>query len=512
MLDQALPSLTHVARGLHHLIVWQSVDGALRKELPVLYIFGGPDRTPEPVLRLFEYTKAHASRSATWHLYRLRTIGALIDFVEQCGSQYQQRTNVGGRSPARNLFSGFVQAMVRGTIKVEEGSLQDPTGLFWLSSNVKEVKRRIEALRDVARWLDSEGYGANLAHASLPEIPSDSSGVLDFLYTTQVVRRVSLLDYLSPFKTVTPKRTRGLFGREGSPGNTATCFPSSKVKSLLTYGFPEDFSALLNVMFMLGGGLRESEGLHVWVSDIQYVDDEAVLLLFHPSEGKVTGQDRRTITRRQYLMEKFGRVPRCDLLRGPEAVGWKGVRGDIDGALVHWLPGQGIGLAVGAAVRLYLRTVREPIMRLRRHMGLPDHPYLLVSTDSRLATGRHIGDPYTMSAFNSAWKRGVARAFAADNEPLPDIVKGAGLTPHSCRHLYAQTLVDLKLDGAVIQQCLRHVNPFSHLAYKQMPTSKINELLKSAAGQHPSTDWGVNRFLSTSDALLSEQDRRFGLL
>jgi len=511
MLDLTLPSLTHVTRGLHHALVWQSVEGALRKELPVLYIFRGPDRTPEPLLTLFEYTKAHASRSATWHLYRLRTIGALVDFVIQCGSQYQQRTHAGGRSPARNLFSAFVQAMVRGTIKIEDGTLQDPTGLFWLSSGVKEVERRVEALHDVARWLDTEGYGSALANASLPEIPSDSSGVLAFLYTTQVVRRVSLLSYLSPFKKVAPKRTRGLFGRQGSSGSKTTSFPDSKVKSLLTFGFPNDFSALLNVMFMLGGGLRESEGLHVWVSDVQYVDDEAVLFLYHPSEGVVIVQDGKTTTRRQYLLDKFSRVPRCDLLRGPEAVGWKGVRGDIDGAQVHWLPGQDIGRAVGSAVRLYLRTVREPIMRLRRHMGLPDHPYLLISTDAKEA-GRHIGDPYTMSAFNSAWKRGVARAFVADNEALPDIVKRSGLTPHSCRHRYAQTLVDLKLDGAMIQQCMRHVNPFSHLAYKNLPASKVNALLEAAGERHPAADWGLGKFLSTSDALLSEQDRRHGLV
>jgi integrase len=214
-------------------------------------------------------------------------------------------------------------------------------------------------------------------------------------------------------------------------------------------------------------------------------------------------------------MERFNRVPRCDLLKGPEAVGWKGVRGDIDGAFVHWLPDPGIGQAIATAIQVYRQTVRDPIMRIRRHMGLPDHPYLLISARAPAAScGRRLGDPYSMSAFNSSWKRAVSLAYSAENLPIPDIVKRNGLTPHGCRHRYGQKLWDLGLDGAIIQQCMHHVNPFSQLVYTQQPVSKISQrLVEAAAGRATSgMNWGnVGRFLPTSEALLSERDRRHTL-
>jgi len=509
----SLPSTRYVTRGLHHVIVWHKIEGAFRPELPVLYVFRGESREAEPMLTLFEYTKAYASRSATWHLYRLRTVGALVDFFIQCGAEFLTE---GGEqrliNPARNLFRAFVRAMVLGTITFEEGGIVDQSGLYWMQSTVKEVERRVEALRDVARWLDSEGYGYLLANTVLPEIPSDPSGVLAFLYTSQVVRRISLLDYLSPFVKTAPARTRNLFGRSGSDVQVAYAFPENLIKPLLSYGFEADPSARINAMFMLGGGLRESEGFHVWLTDLQFVDGEAALFLFHPSEGWITDPRGREMTRRQYLLQAFNRVPRNDLLRDPEAAGWKGLRGDINGAPVHWLPGMGIGQAVAAAVKAYLKNVRDPIMKLRRHLGLPDHPYLLVSTRPKAGpNGWRVGDPYTMNAYRSAWRRAVARVYLTETGSIPDIVKSNGLTGHACRHRYAQRLVDLKLDGAVLQQCLRHVNPFSHLVYLQLPASKVEQALEAAAKSLPGPDWGFRQFLSTSDALLSERDRRHRL-
>lgn len=506
----SLPAIRYVARGLHHVVVWHKVEGAFRRDLPVLYVFRGESRDAEPMLTLFDYTKAYATRSATWHLYRLRTIGALVDFVVQCGPNFLARGSDGRpTSPARNLFRTFVRAMVLGTINVENGEISDESGLYWTPSTVKEVERRVEALRDVARWLDSEGHGYALANTVLPEIPSEASGVLAFLYTSQVVKRISLLDYLSPLAKTAPARTRNLAGRPGSNIQPAYAFPENLIRGLLTYGFESDPSGRLNAMFQLGGGLRESEGFHLWLTDAQFVDGEAALFLFHPADAWITDPKGREVTRRQYLLETFNRVPRSDLLRDPEAAGWKGLRGDINGAHVHWLPGMGIGQAVAAAVKGYLKNVRDPIMKVRRHMGLPDHPYLLVSPRPMAGpNGWRVGDPYTMNAFRSSWDRAVKRVYRTEIGSIPDVVKRNGLTGHACRHRYAQRLVDLKLDGAVLQQCLRHVNPFSHLAYLQLPASKVNESLQAAAASLPDPDWGFRQFLSTSDALASERDRR----
>ena len=483
----------------------------MRRELPVLYLIDETESLPTAVLALLDYSRAHASRSATWHLERLRAFGSFVDFLVQHSRSFREQEKRSGRSRARSFFKRYVNAMIKGTITYENGLLVDESGLFWKPRGLRAVKKRLEALQDIARWFDSEGYGHGLLEAVATDVPSDASGALEFLYSSQLVKRISLLSHLSQFRQVGPYRTKNLFGRDGSFVSPVLSFPEDRIYSLLSQGFPDDPSALVNTLLMIGGGTRESEGLHLWLSDIQFARDQATVFLFHPSESLVEHSENGKLSRREHLLRQFGRVPRSDHLKGPEALGWKGVRGDVAGATIYWLPCPNFGRSMGASLKHYIEHIRAPVMHLRLRMGLPDHPYLLISTSMNPPDGRNIGDPYTLAAFNSSWKRGVRRAYEADGLLPPVIAKENGNTPHSCRHRYAHHLKELGLDGAVIQHCLHHMNPLSHLIYVKPSDAAVSEKLNQAAANGVSENWAVNRFLSTSEALANEMNGRFVL-
>lgn len=516
-MNEPLPSLSiarRLPRSLHHFVVWQKVAGADRPELPVLYVDDGPGKAPRPMTAMVDFVSAHPGLSRTWLLYRVRAVGTFLDYVTQTRPRYAAMAlSHPNRNIHRTVVRDYTRAMVRGTVSFGDSGLEDATGLFWLPVGVDEAERRLQALRDVARWLDTENYGDVLAKAALREIPSDPSGSLNFLYAAQVVRRVSMLDYLSPYKKVAAKSVRDAQGRKASSGVTTFMFPPRHVIPLLDEGFRtrggrEDASARLLTMLMLFGGIRGSEGLHLWTSDFQAVEGEAAVFLYHPSDSKVLDDGGASVTRREHLKKKYGINPRSDALTGPHAAGWKGVKGDGVGAPIYWLPIPGLAKAMAAALRSYLAEVRAPAMRLRRGLGLPDHPFLLVSTghvEGRAAGGP--GNPYTMSAFRASWSRAIGRLGRATGDPALAMEKALGTTPHACRHFYAKNLEKSGLDGAYLQECLHHMSPFSHLAYKRYSAEEVNDALNAALVCDALPDWGAAfGFKPTSQALAEHRN------
>ena len=517
-MTELLPSLSvtqRIPRGMHSFVVWQKVAGADRPELPVLYLNTSPEVAPRPVMGLLDYAIAHPGLSRTWLLYRYRAFGSFLDFVIQRRDHYaQEAPSNPQRGLHRKIVRDFVRAMIKGTVRFGPEGLEDATGLHWLPVGLDEAEKRLQALRDLARWLDTEGYGDTLAKAASLELPSDASGALDFLYVAQVVRRISLLDFLSPYKKVTARSVRDAQGRGSSKGEKRFPFPSRYVIPLIDRGFRtrgdrEDATARLLAMILFFGGVRGSEPLHCWVGDFQVVDGAAVLFLFHPSESEVAPDGRARVSRRTHLAERYGLAPRTDGLKGRSASGWKGVKADGDGAVVYWLPVPGLPEAMAAAIQSYIVHVRAPVMRIRRSLGLPDHPYLLVSTGHADGpTHGRIGDPYTMTAFRSAWERAVGRLRRETGDPALEFTKTKGTTIHGSRHFYVKFLEKAGVDGAALAECLHHLNPLSHLAYKTYSAEEVSAALNAAASRESRPDLEFPAFPTTSEALMKHRDRR----
>jgi hypothetical protein len=113
-------------------------------------------------------------------------------------------------------------------------------------------------------------------------------------------------------------------------------FPEERFEELLAKGFQaagrSDYRGMLITLLLHGAGFRESEPLHLYISDV-FPDPanphQAKVLIHHTTPGGAPSdwQDARGQTRKgnraQYLGQQFGLVPRTELMDSRHA-GWKG--------------------------------------------------------------------------------------------------------------------------------------------------------------------------------------------
>jgi integrase len=210
-----------------------------------------------------------------------------------------------------------------------------------------------------------------------------------------------------------------------------------------------------------GGGLRESEVIHLFTSDITY--DEAILqasvLLAHPTYGTIKVEGRR-LTRQAYLKERFGLVPRdqlpmYDLLQA----GWKGMKfqkGDTAG--VTWLH-PSFGVSAWQAHFEYLP--------LRCAANAAHHPWHFVNFK------HNVGEPLTRrnlyQQLHAACKRLELRSPS---------------NPHALRHMYVHTIVNiLGMPVEDAQILVRHSDLASTAEYSRASTELTRKSLEILRNQ-----------------------------
>lgn len=214
--------------------------------------------------------------------------------------------------------------------------------------------------------------------------------------------------------------------------------------------FERDARNLLLWLLLGPGGLRLSECLHLFVSDISQDrrTGEARILLADPVYGRVQSPtlDLLKLTRKRYLHENFSLVTRYELpLNDIQYVGWKGMKYQDpinQTAGVTWLhPYFG---------QLFWKLHEEQYLT-RRGSARPKHPWYFVNL------AQNIGEP--LSASNSKGLFG-------------DICTGLNLQSphnvHSLRHMYVDTLVNtVGLTLAQAQILVRHISPDSTALYAE---------------------------------------------
>ncbi|MBY3369066.1 hypothetical protein [Rhizobium laguerreae] len=170
-------------------------------------------------------------------------------------------------------------------------------------------------------------------------------------------------------------------------------------------------------------------------------------------------------------------------------------------AKIRWLPGSEDGIEM--ALSDYILNVRTPIMRARRAKGLFDHPFLLVSVKDNPATKTNAGDPWTVSATISSFKRAIGRL--AKKYPAMELVysREHGTTRHSTRHRYGKTLDESGLQSKQIMVAMRHRNALSSLVYRIPDETEISKSFDEAAKKikDGKLDPFAGRHLTESEAL-----------
>jgi hypothetical protein len=216
------------------------------------------------------------------------------------------------------------------------------------------------------------------------------------------------------------------------------------------------------------GGLRESEALTLWVTDVfenPEKPDTSIVRIYYEIDGRAPNdwKSRRGIcTRQAYLQEEFSRVPRINMA-GTQRLGWKSriLESNDKYIQVQWFP--------SAYGNLFMILWKD---YLKYRASIPcNHPYAFISFHTKTQ-----GEPYTLNAFHCNYRAGLGRIGLAPN-------KVHGLSPHGHRHNYGRRLKRADLDPLMIMRCMHHSSLESQIIYTEEGQRSISLALEKASQQ-----------------------------
>ena len=399
------------------------------------------------------------------------------------------------RHAHRKVIRHFALALFRGTI--DTVSHEDDTRLYWPPSSLSTAKRLVSALTDFTYWCHDEGVVDSTIVKKAR--PTDESSTLSFLYTARFVKNVSFLSHMKRVANISGAlhaRKREEFVDLGTPARSnfdtdeAVAFPEEYISPLLSHGFSldecadkpeerEDMAAKMIALLLLFGGTRKSEPFHLWFNDIiPSSDGGCKIFIRHPSEALTYIHGHENETRRAYLAAR-NLTPRNEAITKSYRAGWKNLKVDRAYNAPVFINHSGAERLFREMYLCYLRY-RESLMRVRASKGLPDHPFLFVSSGIDQRTGNdYSGEPYSRASFDKAWERALKRTEKHLGIMIPR-GKYAGTTPHGGRHFYGSSLSSNGVDKKVIQTCLRQRSLLSQDVYT-VPTAKRIESELNAA-------------------------------
>ena len=451
----------------------------------VLYVLDDDDCRPQAFLPLVEYILDQGrSRSIAWQRELARAVGLFVDFLKANQATFRQQQD------RPQVLAAFAEALVGGTIDLDGN---DPSLLYWEPKSLSRATLLLNAVTTFFDWLVNR-------YDTTPLNPWKTASVAEQMaywrrfdkrrahaLLSHTYGREEAISRSKQARTVAIRRK--VLSHDVAP---AKFFPLDRIWQLLREGFvvrgkakARHLHERLNIRDMLitillhGGGLRESEPFHLYVSDVA-IDPRnpksALVRLYHPERGaapddyinplsgKVIDADRET-----YLRVKWGLQPR-NLEVGRFHAGWKDLKlsnGRENYALVHWFPSYW-GEVFLSLFKVYITKLRS------RHCA---HPYLFISQKDTVA-----GEPYTVDSFRQAHAKAVKRIGLVP-------AKAYGTTPHGHRHAYAQQLTDAGIGAEVIQAALHHKSPESQAVYKEPTAAKVNSALREAGSNlKPSSD------------------------
>ncbi|OTG96012.1 integrase [Acinetobacter sp. ANC 4654] len=378
--------------------------------------------------------------------------------------------NPHGFSTPQSMFETFSSRLYTGTIS-EDGL--DPSGLYWLPHSKQVARLHIYALSQLTDWL-AEKYDGVLMN---PFIKADTH--------TQRLNyaawfRKNQHDFLGHIKNKhinsTVRYVRSMQGKHslGKQMQDAIEFPENQFEAFYFKGLGGALDrrvALrdkLILLLMHGGGLRESEALHLWIEDVlidPFNKNSVKVRIYHPEGGKAPnnwrGRSGKT-TRAAYLKEKYALSPRNDLI-GKKHVGWKSrVTDSKDEYLeVYWFP-----TIFGEVFRKLWQDYTRFMIGIERN-----HPYAFISFHRD-----HKGHPYTLNAFHDNYRKGLKRIGLKPS-------KADGLSPHSHRHSYGRRLRRAGVQEIIIKKCLHHASLESQVIYTTPTAKEVTTSLNAASAQ-----------------------------
>lgn len=479
-------SFRTVERGRFHVIVRQMVPGASNTTLwPVLYLTLPEDQRTRVILYapLLDFFEEHSALSYRWMKNVARALGLLVDFAVSTRSLAPLPRNSASDFSERSLIRGLALSLLRGTVQTDEhGRAFDHTGLFWTPLGKRQASVLLSALTRHFNWLKDDDAASRWVEAvSTRKTSEDPVVSLRMAFELLKRKETSFLGHIKAAKRAPAHAFLHIAKAPSAATYSVPTFPSKCLGWFLHHGFRNrsgrmDDTARLVAHLLFALGLRKSEAFHLFLSDVQFVRDQAHVFLHHPEFGNIIDGTGTTLSRSEYLI-RFGLMART-LARNPFRAGWKGVAGDEHGALGHWLPIGPLRARTTELLKEYVYLVRPRLMAARPKSA-GSHPFLLVGRGSR---DTQSGDPYTMAAFEEAWRAAIARMGRFFDDPTLAIPRKAnGTTPHGARHFYGRYLFTLGVDGEIIRQCMHHRSLEAHKVYTRLTPFEVNSIINSSS-------------------------------
>ena len=413
--------------------------------LPALFTESGV------VLSHLRFLALNYHKSASWKERAVFSLKLLIEFIHANSHIF---------SSATELLRAFAKALVEGTIN--QTTLEDPCRLFWDPRKPEDAKALLHFITSYTDWLTCQpGYSGHRINSYAKATSTEQR--LNWCAYYHKHARV-FLNHLSSRSY--DKRSLHFVRSVRVPQApmidipSVKRFPETEIDNLLEKGFirgripadaPDvqriDYKGVAITLLMHYGGVRKSEALHIYESDIDFdvQRTEAIVRIYQPQSGGPP--DSRYKTRKEFLAKEYQLRPRNEYPQSERLhLGWKSpLLSDRRGFfLVQFCPARKASEFV-LAWKNYIchQRVKPP----EGHA----HPYAFTNT---------YGHPETLKNFQRLHTRAVARIGLKHQ-------KHYGTSEHGHRHSYGYRLAKHGFSQIEIQKAMHHKSPDSCLVYIQ---------------------------------------------
>lgn len=398
----------------------------------------------------FMHLKRFMSRS--WQESSTFAMQLLLEYME---------ANQGHYSEARLLFSEFSNALYTGTIS----SNSDPSGLWWQPRQPEYAGKLIGLITQFTDWLAIENDDVKLQLNPWKKATRHEERLNWAAYTHR--KDNAFLSHLWRSKPQV-NLTRAVRLRKFSVDRQTApkAFPEKYFGLLISDGFRKqtrdasglvDLRNVLITYLMHYGGLRISEALSLWSSDVSVEDGEVVVRVHHPEYGLSPCSKANRAT---YLQTQYGLQPRNRLVKADDSLflGWKNsmVTDPYRRCFEVFFYPYEAAITFANMWRDYHMT-----QRVKPKVG-ENHPYAFTSKD---------GSPYSHRMFRKAHRLGIERIGLASEKII-------GTTPHGHRHAYGQRLATDGASPLIIKTAMHHMCITSSEVYTQPTTSRVRQSLR----------------------------------
>tara|TARA_R110002050_G_C8951563_1_gene513426 strand:+ start:106 stop:1584 length:1479 start_codon:yes stop_codon:yes gene_type:complete len=391
----------------------------------------------------------------------IQVVSLLLDYMEANKDLFND---------PKILFQTFAKRLYSGTIG-EDGL--DPSGLYWMPSSTEHVNKHIHRLTAFTDWIASK-QGTESMNPLRDATPHEQRLNYAAWFRKNQNDFLGHIEDKSINKTIRKARTMKGRTRLTMTEDDAIAFPEKHWESFYKDGMggAKDPRVALRdkliLLLMHGGGLRESEALLIWVTDVfedPYNPDNAVVRVYNEVDGKAPDGWRSRggkHTRASYLKEEYARIPRIKM-HGTARIGWKSrVTDHRDNYIqVQFFPTD------------YAKVFMSLWKDYQKYRASIDchHPYAFISFHHSA-----LGNPYNTGAFHDNYANGLKRIGLAPN-------KAEGLDPHGHRHNYGRRLERSGLNALVIRRCMHHKSLESQVPYTGKGQQEISDELNKSTLQ-----------------------------